>query len=68
MIAAFQSKKHNDDIAESDGNKYDTVSSEELFVDLKDEMDNIERSPRSICQLEALRLFCTYIANCCEGF
>ena len=46
MVAAFQSKQHNDDIAESDGDEYNTDSvtleeSEELFPDLKDEMDKI---------------------------
>ena len=46
MEAAFQTKQWSD-IAESDGDKYDTDSvtleeSEELFPDLKDEMNKIE--------------------------
>ena len=41
VVAAFQSKQHNeDDISESDGDEYDTDSvtleeSEELFPDLR---------------------------------
>ena len=82
MVGAFQSKQHNeDDIAESDGDKYhtDSVTLEEAIPDLKDmdkfgarassEVDNIvmwERSRR--CRLEAFRMCCTYIAIGCEGF
>ena len=45
MVAGFQSKQHNeDDIAESDGDKYhaDSITLEELFPDLEDEMDSSE--------------------------
>ena len=45
MVAGFQSKQHNeDDIAESDGDKYDadSVTLEELFPDLEDEMGSSE--------------------------
>ena len=46
------SKQYNDDIVESDGDKYDTDSvtleeSEELFPNLKDEMDKIEEQASS---------------------
>ena len=53
MVAAFQSKHNEDDIAESDGDEYDTDSvtleeSEELFPDLKkDEMNKIEEGAGS---------------------
>ena len=54
MVAAFQSKQHNeDDIAEYDGDEYDKDSvtlaeSEELFPDLReDKMDKIEEGASS---------------------
>ena len=48
----FSKQYNEDDIVESDGDKYDTDSvtleeSEELFPNLKDEMDKIEEQASS---------------------
>ena len=46
MVAAFQSKQHNeDDIAESDGDEYDTDSI--TLEESEDEMDKIEEGASS---------------------
>ena len=46
MVAAFQSKQHNeDDIAESDGDEYDTDSV--TLEESEDEMDKIEEGASS---------------------
>ena len=76
MVAAFQSKQHNDDIAESDGDEYNTDSvtleeSEELFPDLKDERDKIVEGASSevdnldICKKDHQEAFVSWKRSGC---